>query len=135
MSVFYFSSSPTVSLRRCAELHLLSNDDGDKDARPTIGSVPDRAEVSARERWPENIALMAAVALGLARLAETTITYAPWSGGNPDRSRWSNPAAWSTTTFAAAVELGAEPENLEAACREVADNVQRLVGFPPHNTR
>ncbi len=126
LSNVLFSFEPTIRDSHCAELHLFSDDDA---AGVDAPACPNEAEVSAWERWPENVALLAAVALAMARLSGSDIGYAPWSSGtHSDRSQWADPGSWSTDAFAAAVRLPEEQADLQTACRLVAARVAALVG-------
>jgi hypothetical protein len=126
MTIVMFSLGESFRAKRCAELHLYAEDEG---AGKLEVDLPDQAEVSATERWPESVAMMAAVALGLARLTNATITYAPWSSGvRTDRSRGEDPGSWSAADFALAVRLSEPQSDLQSACSGVARNLFALIG-------
>jgi hypothetical protein len=108
-------------------LHLFSNGDADAGPEPAL---PDMSEVSANVAWPQSAALMAAIAVALARLSHAAIQYAPWSSGTgSDRSRWDNPRSWSPDSFATAVRLTDRQHELAVACQLLATNVADLIGL------
>lgn len=131
-SVFLFSLDPKVLIKRCVELHLFRADDGEG---PCASPLPDEAEVTTgngSQFWPEYLALMCAVTVGLARCSNAAIRYAPWSGGQS----WSGldgsaiPGPWSPDSFVRLVGTSGEPTDLEAAHGRLAFNVCTLIRLP-----